>query len=85
MSRTSSLRKSTRYVSQTGKFANLGCSYITIPIYFGFFLFWKILKRTKFVKASEADIWSGKAALDAEIWSEQVPRNIFEKIWFWIA
>ncbi|KAK5124650.1 hypothetical protein LTR85_001363 [Meristemomyces frigidus] len=60
-------------------------AYVVIPIYFAFFLFWKIFKRTKFVKASEADIWSGKAALDAEVWPEQHPRNVFEKIWFWIA
>ena len=50
-----------------------------------FFICWKVFKRTKFVKASEADIWSGKAALDAEIWPQQIPRNMIEKIWFWIA
>ena len=51
------------------------------------FLFfgWKFAKKTKFVKPAEADIWSGKAALDAEVWPEQVPRNTLEKIWFWIA
>jgi amino acid permease len=35
-------------------------AYICVPIYFAFYLFWKIVKRTPFVKASEADIWSGK-------------------------
>nr|POE75631.1 putative proline-specific permease put4 [Quercus suber] len=60
-------------------------AYIVIPIYFAFYLFWKIFKRTKFVKASEADIWTGKASLDAEVWPEQVPKNIIEKIWYWIA
>ena len=56
-----------------------------IPIYFGFYIFWKILKRTKVVKASEADIWSGKAAVDAEIWPDIQPKNFIEKVWFWIA
>jgi len=60
-------------------------AYVVIPIYFAFFLFWKILKRTKFVKPAEADIWSGKAALDAEVWPEIKPKNIGERIWFWIA
>ena len=60
-------------------------AYIGFPIYFGLFLFWKVFKRTSFVNAAEADIWTGKAALDAEIWPEQVPRNMLEKIWFWIA
>ncbi|TKA67727.1 hypothetical protein B0A49_08091, partial [Cryomyces minteri] len=60
-------------------------AYVGIPIYFAFFLFWKIFKRTSWVKPADADIWTGKAALDNEVWPEQIPRNIFEKIWFWIA
>ena len=60
-------------------------SYIGIPIYFGFYLFWKILKRPACVKPHEADIWSGKAAIDAEIWPERVPRNFLERVWFWLA
>lgn len=31
-----------------------------------FYLFWKIYRRTKLVKASDADIWSGKAEVDRE-------------------
>ncbi|KAF4304137.1 Amino acid/polyamine transporter I [Botryosphaeria dothidea] len=60
-------------------------AYIGIPIFFGLYLFWKIFKREPFVKASEADIWSGKAALDAQIWPERIPKNFAEKVWFWIA
>jgi amino acid transporter len=60
-------------------------AYIGIPIFFGLYGFWRVLKRTSFVDAAEADIWSGKAALDAERWEDQVPRNFLEKIWFWIA
>ncbi|GAB7340469.1 hypothetical protein MBLNU457_6895t1 [Dothideomycetes sp. NU457] len=60
-------------------------AYINIPIFFGLYAIWKIVKRPGFVKAHEADIWTGKAALDAEVWPEQVPRNFLEKVWFWIA
>ena len=62
-------------------------SYVGIPIYFLLYAFWKIFKRTSFVKASEADIYTGKAAMDAadSQWPERVPRNIFERVWFWIA
>ncbi|KAF2239267.1 hypothetical protein EV356DRAFT_515477 [Viridothelium virens] len=60
-------------------------AYVGIPIYFGFYLFWKIFKRTKAVKPSEADIWTGKAAVDAEVWEERVPHNLLERVWFWIA
>lgn len=54
-------------------------------MYLGLFVFWKLFKRTKFVKPSEADIWTGKAALDAEEWPPIIPKNIVERIWFWIA
>ncbi|KAL2357271.1 amino acid permease/ SLC12A domain-containing protein [Cryomyces antarcticus] len=60
-------------------------AYVGIPIYFAFYFFWKIFKRTSWVKPADADIWTGKAALDNEVWPEQIPRNILEKIWFWIA
>ncbi|KAK5009503.1 hypothetical protein LTR28_000705, partial [Elasticomyces elasticus] len=60
-------------------------AYIGIPIYFALFLFWKIFKRTSFVKPAEADIWTGKAAVDAEVWPDQLPRNFMERVWFWIA
>ena len=62
-------------------------SYVGIPIYFLLYLFWKIFKRTSFVRPSEADIFTGKAALDAADahWPERIPRNTIERIWFWIA
>lgn len=60
-------------------------AYIGIPIYIVLYLFWKVFKRESFVKPAQADIWSGKAAMDAEIWPEQNPRNFLEKVWFWIA
>jgi len=61
--------------------------YLGIPIYFGLYLFWKVFKKTKFVNPAEADLHTGKAALDAADaqWPEQIPRNTLERIWFWIA
>lgn len=44
------------------------------------FLFWKLFKRTKFVKPAEADIWSGKAAIDAKVWPITEPKNTVEKV-----
>lgn len=60
-------------------------AYIGIPIYFALFAFWKIFKRTKLVNPAEADIFSGKAALDAVHWPEKIPANFLQKIWYWIA
>jgi len=59
--------------------------YIGVPIYFGLYLFWRLLKRTHFHKPADVDLYTGKAALDAVVWPDRVPRNILERIWFWIA
>lgn len=60
-------------------------AYVGFLIFGLLFAFWKIFKRSKAVKPAEADVWSGKAALDAEVWPEQVPRNLLEKFWFWLC
>lgn len=49
-------------------------------IFLGFFLFWKIFKKTKFVNPAEADLWTGKAAIDAQVWSVSTPKNVWEKV-----
>ena len=59
--------------------------YIGVPIYFILFFFWKFFKRTKWRTPAEADLYTGKAALDAVEWPERYPKNIIERIWFWIA
>jgi amino acid transporter len=50
-------------------------------------VFWKIVGKSRWIHPADADISTGKAALDAEDdqWPEQVPRNMLEKLWFWIA
>ncbi|KAL9631474.1 MAG: hypothetical protein Q9204_004215 [Flavoplaca sp. TL-2023a] len=62
-------------------------AYVGIPIYLALYAFWRIYKGTKFVKAHEADIQSGKAELDAADahWPPRVARNWIERVWFWIA
>lgn len=60
-------------------------SYIGIPIFFICYFGWKLVKRTHIRNPAEIDLFSGKAAIDAEYWPEQHPRNVMEKIWFWIA
>ncbi|KAJ4305623.1 hypothetical protein N0V90_001154 [Kalmusia sp. IMI 367209] len=60
-------------------------AYVGVAIFGLLYVFWWVLKRDSAVNPATADIWSGKAALDAEVWPEQHPRNFLEKIWFWIA
>ncbi|KZV98373.1 hypothetical protein EXIGLDRAFT_728107 [Exidia glandulosa HHB12029] len=61
--------------------------YINIPIFLALFFGYKWAKKTKFVKISEADIWSGKAEIDSlePTWPVVKPRNWLERVWFWIA
>jgi amino acid transporter len=68
-----------------GEVADFFTAYVSVLIFALFYGFWKVFKRTKVVKPGEADIWSGKAALDAEYWPEQVPKNALEKFWFWLC
>ncbi|KXT16983.1 hypothetical protein AC579_7418 [Pseudocercospora musae] len=51
------------------------------------FLGYKLIKRTKVVKLSEMDLWSGKAEIDIleGHWPERVPCNWLERVWFWMA
>ncbi|KAH8724098.1 amino acid permease-domain-containing protein [Phaeosphaeriaceae sp. PMI808] len=59
-----------------------------IIIFNGFKVFTQtpwLIARSKMVIPAEADIWSGKAALDAEVWPEQIPKNFIEKFWFWLC
>jgi amino acid transporter len=61
--------------------------YINIPIVLTLFCSYKIVKRTKFVKVQNMDLWSGKAEIDRlePLWPVVKPRNFLERIWFWIA
>ncbi|EXJ77827.1 AAT family amino acid transporter [Capronia epimyces CBS 606.96] len=54
-------------------------TYITVPVFFGLFIFWKVFKKTKFVDPAEADLWTGKASIDAEVWQEPVAKNFLQK------
>ena len=62
-------------------------AYIGIPVYLGLYLFWKFFKGTRWVRPEEADIQTGKAALDAadKHWPERKANNWWEKVWFFIA
>jgi yeast amino acid transporter len=61
--------------------------YINIPIFATLYFGYKIIKRTKIVRLAEMDLWSGKAEIDAleEYWVVPRPRNLLERVWFWIA
>jgi len=63
-------------------------AYITIPIFFFLWLFWKLWKKTKFVKIADMDLDTGRREideLDAEEEAKYVaPVGILAKIWDWL-
>lgn len=75
------------YVFQPFSISAFATQYVGVPIFFVLYFGWKFTKRTRFVPSAEVDLHTGKAALDAadSLWVEAVPRNVLEKIWFWIA
>lgn len=77
------------FPSKTKKFDHKDfiTAYVGIPIYCGLYLFWKVFKRTRWVRPEDADIQTGKAALDAADahWPERKANNWWEKIWFFIV
>ena len=63
-------------------------AYITLPIFLALYLGHKLCFRTPFaIKVSNIDVVSGKREMDelCAMDEEPVPRNIWERIWFWIA
>ncbi|KAL9613660.1 MAG: hypothetical protein Q9167_001789 [Letrouitia subvulpina] len=73
-----------------GKFSasSFLAAYITLPIFIVLYIGHKIWFRTPiFYPASKIDIWTGKEEADRleEMDVPPVARNIWEKIWFWIA
>jgi yeast amino acid transporter len=60
-------------------------AYIGILIFFLLYFGYKLISRSKKVNPATADIWSGKAAVDAMVWPEPVATNIFQKVWYWLC
>ncbi|KAI4211633.1 MAG: hypothetical protein LQ351_005536 [Letrouitia transgressa] len=73
-----------------GKFtaSSFLAAYITLPIFIVLYVSHKIWFRTPiFYPASRIDVWAGKDEADRleEMDVPPVARNVWEKIWFWIA
>lgn len=59
--------------------------YIDIPIFLALVLGYKFVKKTKLVELGDMDLWSGKTEIDRQVWPVRKPRNVVERVWFWIA
>lgn len=68
--------------------SNFLAAYITLPIFLVLYLGHKLWFRTKFaIPVHEIDVITGKKEMDELCANdvEPVPKNIAQKIWFWIA
>jgi amino acid transporter len=70
--------------------ADFLAAYITIPIFLVLYLGHKIWFRTPFmIPVQHIDVMSGKKEMDElcknDISGAPVPKNVFQKVWFWIA
>lgn len=65
-------------------------AYITIPIFFALYIGHKVWFKTRFaIRTSQIDVITGKREMDElcrnDISGAPVPKNVFQKVWFWIA
>jgi amino acid transporter len=44
-------------------------------------LFWKLFKKTQWIRPEDADLFTGKAELDAVEWPQKKARNFLEAMW----
>lgn len=68
--------------------ANFLAAYITIPIFLVLYIGHKLWFRTSWaIKVSNIDVISGKREMDELCANdvEPVPKNVWQKIWFWVA
>ncbi|RDW58187.1 hypothetical protein BP6252_13598 [Coleophoma cylindrospora] len=63
--------------------SNFIANYIGIPIYIVPFVLWKVFKKTKFVRASEMDLFSGRFNPDS-VPEEKAPTTLWEKFLDWL-
>ncbi|WWC86560.1 uncharacterized protein L201_001437 [Kwoniella dendrophila CBS 6074] len=55
-------------------------NYISIPIYAVPFIGWKIYKKTRFVKSTEADLYTGRITEDEDVGVEDPPTSWYGKL-----
>jgi yeast amino acid transporter len=57
-------------------------AYLAAPIVLAFFIFWKILKRTKYVRLHEIDLVSGRRELDLKSILEEEREQRTHWVWY---
>ncbi|QRV74899.1 amino acid permease [Ceratobasidium sp. AG-Ba] len=63
-------------------------AYICLPIFAAFYLYWKIAKKTKWVRLEEIDFVTGRRELDEmneqELARYKAPKGFLQRLWDWM-
>lgn len=59
-------------------------NYLPVFLFPLLFIAFKLIKRTKFIRAHEMDFISGIDKIEAECYEEPAPRNFVERFWSWL-
>jgi amino acid transporter len=59
-------------------------AYISLILFVVLWVGHKVVFRTKLVKLADMDLDSGRKEVDAIVWDEPVPNNLWEKFWAWM-
>ncbi|KAG9120708.1 hypothetical protein FRC07_003687 [Ceratobasidium sp. 392] len=63
-------------------------AYICLPIFGLFYLYWKVVKRTKWVRLEEMDFVTGRRELDdmheQEVAKFKAPKGFLQRLWDWM-
>jgi amino acid transporter len=60
-------------------------AYISLILFAVLWIGHKVVTRSKFVKPEEADLDTGRKEVDAIVFVEDVPTNMWEKFWAWMG
>lgn len=76
------------FVTRLWNYKDFLAAYITLPAFFLLYLGHKLVYRTPFLKpVKEIDVITGKKEMDDLTAADEdpVPKNVLQRIWFWIA
>jgi len=60
-------------------------AYISLILFAVLYLSHKIMFRTRFVRAIEADLDTGRLEVESEVWETKAPNTAWGKFWAWFS
>ncbi|KAL2414730.1 Arginine permease CAN1 [Exophiala dermatitidis] len=64
---------------------NFFIAYVSLMLFVVLYVGHKFVFKTRIVRPLEADLDTGRREIDAQIWEDPVPRNVWQKFWAWVA